>query len=203
LIRDSAGNLYGTTEGSGFWGVVFKLDPAGVESVLHGVRDKAVGGVRTGPVISGGSVLYGTTTEGGKGGYGTVFKLDSSGLTTLYAFTGGLDGGIPFAGLLQDAARTVSAENVVGPGWHCRPAAGLVWSDDWKPMTTASRLIPSLPSGGQVVSGPFEWPPASALVLFAICCDRYASYRPGARIVPLADIGAEFLFQVISERAES
>ncbi len=54
---------------------------------------------------------------------------------------------------------TLAATNVVVHGWHCRPSAGLVWPDDWKPMTTASRLIASLPSGGQVVVGPFDWHP--------------------------------------------
>ena len=54
---------------------------------------------------------------------------------------------------------TLTATNVIVHGWHCRPSAGLVWPDDWKPMTTASRIIPSLPSGGQVVVGPFAWHP--------------------------------------------
>ena len=54
---------------------------------------------------------------------------------------------------------TLTAANVVVHGWHCRPSAGLVWPDDWKPMTTASHLIPSMPAGGQVVVGPFDWHP--------------------------------------------
>jgi zinc metalloprotease ZmpB len=54
---------------------------------------------------------------------------------------------------------TLAAANVVVHGWHCRPSAGLVWPDDWKPMTTASRPIPNLPAGGQSVVGPFEWHP--------------------------------------------
>jgi len=38
VVRDSAGNLYGTTSagGTGSWGVVYKLDPAGQETVLFG-----------------------------------------------------------------------------------------------------------------------------------------------------------------------
>jgi zinc metalloprotease ZmpB len=54
---------------------------------------------------------------------------------------------------------TTTAANVTVRGWHCRPSAGLVWPDDWKPMTTASRTIASLPSGGQTIVGPFEWRP--------------------------------------------
>jgi hypothetical protein len=54
---------------------------------------------------------------------------------------------------------TLTAHNVTVHGWHSRPAAGLVWPDDWKPMTTAALLIPSLPPGGQAVVGPFDWHP--------------------------------------------
>ena len=54
---------------------------------------------------------------------------------------------------------TQAANNVTVRGWHCRPSAGLVWPDDWKPMTTASLTTPNVPSGGQVVVGPFEWHP--------------------------------------------
>ena len=38
VIRDAAGNFYGTTqysEGSAGWGVVYKLDSAGHETVLY------------------------------------------------------------------------------------------------------------------------------------------------------------------------
>ena len=39
---------------------------------------------------------------GTNGGYGTVFKISTNGaLTTLYSFTGGNDGAIPHAGLVQ------------------------------------------------------------------------------------------------------
>ena len=41
LIRDSAGNLYGTTvAGGGFYGTVFKVNTAGTETVLHTFRDR-------------------------------------------------------------------------------------------------------------------------------------------------------------------
>jgi len=49
--------------------------------------------------------LYGTTNMGGAFNAGTVFKLDTSGYeTVLYNFTGGADGGYPFAGLIRDAS---------------------------------------------------------------------------------------------------
>jgi len=54
---------------------------------------------------------------------------------------------------------TLAAVNAQVHGWHCRPAAGLVWPDDWKPMATHSKLIPHLAPGGEVVVGPFDWHP--------------------------------------------
>ncbi len=47
--------------------------------------------------------LYGTTYYAGASGYGTVFKVNKKGVeTVLYNFTGGADGGYPFAGLIRD-----------------------------------------------------------------------------------------------------
>lgn len=113
MVLDSAGNLYGvTTEGGntsidackGFGcGVIFKLDPAGNETILHTFVNSD-GSTPNGVIFDAAGNLWGTTTFGGTHDQGTVFKLDPSGnLTTLYNFTGGLkDGGLPFAGLTQD-----------------------------------------------------------------------------------------------------
>ena len=54
---------------------------------------------------------------------------------------------------------TAAASNIAVHGWHSRPAAGLVWPDDWKPMKTPTLVIPGLASGGEAVAGPFEWRP--------------------------------------------
>lgn len=54
---------------------------------------------------------------------------------------------------------TTTAFGITVRGWHCRPSAGLVWPDDWMPMTTASRNIASLAPGAQTEVGPFEWRP--------------------------------------------
>src|SRR5579862_1128032 len=46
--------------------------------------------------------LYGTTSAGGTSGSGTVFKITPKGmLTSLYSFSGGADGAVPYAGLIQ------------------------------------------------------------------------------------------------------
>lgn len=54
---------------------------------------------------------------------------------------------------------TGTAENTAVSAYHCKPATGLVWPDDWQTMTTAELSAGSLSSGGETVVGPFEWTP--------------------------------------------
>jgi uncharacterized repeat protein (TIGR03803 family) len=111
VVRDSAGNLYGTTfvgpASSGYgYGVVYKVDPSGHGKSLHSFTNGADGGSPYGGVIldSKGN-MYGTASGGGADGNGVVFKLDPSGNeTVLYTFTGGADGGQPLGALLRDSA---------------------------------------------------------------------------------------------------
>jgi len=104
LIRDSAGNLYGTTNGGGAAGagVVFKIDTSGNETVLYSFTGGADGGFPlAGPIRDSVGNLYGTTNGGGAAGAGVVFKIDTSGNeTVLHTFTGGADGAVPFAGVV-------------------------------------------------------------------------------------------------------
>jgi uncharacterized repeat protein (TIGR03803 family) len=123
LIRDVAGNLYGTTTLGGATstcdppygcGVVFKLSPSGTETVLHSFTGGADGAYPyyAGLVQDAAGNLYGTAREGGATstcdppyGCGVVFKLTPSGTeTVLYSFTGGADGGYPFAALIRDSS---------------------------------------------------------------------------------------------------
>jgi uncharacterized repeat protein (TIGR03803 family) len=130
LVRDAAGNLYGTTDTGGGdgcsggygCGTVFKLDKTGKETVLHaftGGRDGAY--PEAGLVRDAAGNLYGTTFSGGDlsscydYGCGVVFKLDKTGKeTVLYTFTGGTDGGQPQAGLVRDAADILYGTTVYG-----------------------------------------------------------------------------------------
>jgi len=109
LLRDAAGNLYGTTQyggTNGGYGTVFKLSAKGKLTLLHSfgtipdgqnpyarlIRDEA-------------GNFYGTTFHGGTYGYGTVFKLDTAGkLTVLHSFNNSPDGANPIAGLIPDKA---------------------------------------------------------------------------------------------------
>jgi len=106
VIRDSKGNLYGTTNGGGASGagVVFKVDKSGNEAVLYSFTGGTDGGYPLGGLIfdSFGN-LYGTTNGGGSSGAGVVFEVDTSGYErVVYSFTGGTDGGYPLAGVMRD-----------------------------------------------------------------------------------------------------
>ena len=77
LVRDSAGNLYGTTKlGGASYGVVFKVDPSGAETPLHTFSGNGAGPV-AGLIRDSAGNLYGTTALGGAGNSaeGVVFKL--------------------------------------------------------------------------------------------------------------------------------
>lgn len=108
VIRDKAGNLYGTTVygGPANRGVVYKVDPSGHETVLHAFTTAGDGAHPYGRVVrdSAGN-LYGTTYQGGAVRHGIVYKIDTTGQETiLYSFTGGDDGANPEAGVILDSA---------------------------------------------------------------------------------------------------
>jgi uncharacterized repeat protein (TIGR03803 family) len=133
LVRDAAGNLYGTTPSGGNFtsacnfggndgcGVVFKVRPDGIESVLYAfTRTGGDGAFPTaGLVLDGAGNLYGTTQSGG-GAFdaGTVFRVDKNGREkVLHSFTGTRgDGARPLAGLVRDAAGNLYGTTVNGGG---------------------------------------------------------------------------------------
>ncbi len=52
------------------------------------------------------------------------------------------------------------ANDVTVRCFHCEPGTGLVWPDDWAPVTTAQLSAPGpIPAGGSTVVGPFQWTP--------------------------------------------
>lgn len=73
FVLDSAGNIYGTASGgkSGY-GVVFKITPEGVESVLHTFTDDSN---PLGLVMDESGNLYGVRQGGGNPDFGFVWKL--------------------------------------------------------------------------------------------------------------------------------
>jgi uncharacterized repeat protein (TIGR03803 family) len=116
LVRDSAGNLYGTTEyeGSCGEGTVFQLSNDGIETVLHSFCG-ADGSSPIASVIRDSSGdFYGTTIGGGSIGCGTTFKLSGSTLTTLHSFTCGGDGGSPLGVVLDKSGNLYGVANLGG-----------------------------------------------------------------------------------------
>ena len=135
VILDPAGNLYGTTYGGGTagFGVVYKLSPAGQETVLYTFPGGPDGAAPVGGVTrdSEGN-LYGTTTLGGgaafEAGSGVVFELDADGgYAVLYRFTGGADGGNPFAGVARDPAGNLYGTANAGGEASCGGGCGVVY----------------------------------------------------------------------------
>jgi uncharacterized repeat protein (TIGR03803 family) len=107
VVLDSAGNLYGTTYmgGTGFSGVIYKVDTTGQQTVLYNFAYGTGADPEAGVILDSAGNLYGTTAYGGTAGYGVVYKLDTTNTyTVLYNFTGGSDGSYPYAGVLRDSA---------------------------------------------------------------------------------------------------
>lgn len=129
LLRDSAGNLYGTTkyggnnDGCAGCGVVFQLDTAGTETVLHQFAGyNTGGGALPDSSLIWDSALGLCSTAPVAGAYdeGVVFTLNpaTGGFSVLYAFEGtGLDDGeTPNAALIQDSAGNLYGTTTYGGG---------------------------------------------------------------------------------------
>lgn len=134
LVRDNAGNLYGTTQGGGNsscfiefiygCGTVFKLSPKGTETILHTfINTPDGGGPVAGMVLDTSGNLYGTTNYGGTGQAGTIFKIDSSGnYSVLYNFqSNGTQGQYPIGPLILDASGNLygTTSGIGGSGCGC------------------------------------------------------------------------------------
>ena len=105
LVQGSDGSFYGTTYAGGKNGDgnIFKITSGGALTTLY-LFTNGIDGAEPGASLVQGSDgnFYGTANEGGTTDGGTIFKITSSGvLTPLYSFTSGIDGWIPFGGLLQ------------------------------------------------------------------------------------------------------
>jgi uncharacterized repeat protein (TIGR03803 family) len=130
LVRDKAGNLYGTTAygGTGYdvcymvgCGTIYKVAPDGTETVLHRFKfsDGAFYGTDGGtPIFDGAGNLYGTTVHGGNQGCyegcGIVYKLTPTGkLKVLHAFNES-DGYFPGGPLIADASGNLYGVTAAG-----------------------------------------------------------------------------------------
>lgn len=114
VIRDGAGNIYGTTSSGGivsYGGTVFKVTPGGTETVLYSFCAQANctdgRNPNAGLIEDGAGNLYGTTFQGGEFSVGTVFKLAPNGTeTVLHSFCSQAncaDGQFPSGSLIEDS----------------------------------------------------------------------------------------------------
>ncbi len=144
LVFDSAGNLYGTTSGGGSpnclvggCGTVFELSPptspggSWTLTILYSFSGGNDGAQpHAGLVFDQAGNLYGTTSIGGglcgSQGCGTVFELSPPEVpggawteAVLYRFTGGSDGGSPFAPVVLDKAGKLYGTTAYGGSQDC------------------------------------------------------------------------------------
>jgi uncharacterized repeat protein (TIGR03803 family) len=128
LIRDSYGNLYGTTTDDGYGnGSVWKLSKAKKFTVLYSFT----GGPTDGDFPLAGVIrdtkgnIYGVTYYGGSSGEGMVYELSKGGtLIVLHSFTCASDGCYPIGGVVRD-----KGGNLYGTAYYggSSGAYGTVW----------------------------------------------------------------------------
>jgi uncharacterized repeat protein (TIGR03803 family) len=147
VVQGSDGNFYGTAFLGGQFneGMVFKVTPAGAETLLHSFNAGDNDGQRPeAPLVQGSDGnFYGTTSFGGistdnpvasclNGGCGTVFKITPAGaLTALYAFGGNAtDGANPYsAGLIQGSNGNLYGTTTAGGvSTNCNGGCGIAFS---------------------------------------------------------------------------
>ena len=111
LLRDKAGNLYGTTVSGGSGcsdgcGTIFEVAADGSFTTLHAFTGGDDGWFpMSGLIADRKGNLYGTAAAGGAHGFGTVFRLSAAArFKVLYAFNGGNDGAYSQAGLTRDSS---------------------------------------------------------------------------------------------------
>jgi uncharacterized repeat protein (TIGR03803 family) len=181
LVRDSSGNLYGTTFvgggtgcGSLGCGTVFELtrkaNSAWTEKTLHIFSNNGADGFfpRSGLIIDASGNLYGTTPNGGAGNYGTVFELTrtSGGKWTekvLHMFDYE-DGAAPFDKLIIDASgnlygttsyggvpSSVTCTGGCGTVFELIHTAGGKWTE--KVLHRFQSVDGANPSGGLIFDG--------------------------------------------------
>ena len=127
LVRDAAGNLYGTTQGNGVFGgqsVIFKVDPRGQQTVLYVADGPDASSLDSPLALDAHGNIYGMSPYGGNsdcgdGGCGTLFKITPAGkFTVLHAFTE-TDGRQPEGGLVLDSKGNLYGTTNFGGDLKC------------------------------------------------------------------------------------
>jgi len=84
-------------------GIIFKISPSGQETILHTFHNRE-GASPNELMFDAQGNLWGTAAFGGAHNNGVIFKITTDGTyTDVYDFLGDMNGGVPYAGLIQDA----------------------------------------------------------------------------------------------------
>jgi uncharacterized repeat protein (TIGR03803 family) len=172
-VFDSAGNLYGSTDGGGksYFGTVYELIPGAngkwTEKILHSFANNGKDGwLAVAPVIldSSGNI-YGTTLLGGSGGNGIVYELTPStggkwSEKTLHAFSsndaqGALSYGALAFNASGDLVSTTDAggKNNVGAVFELIPGADNKWTEKVLHSFVTSRSTGEYPLANIIFDG--------------------------------------------------
>jgi uncharacterized repeat protein (TIGR03803 family) len=169
LVKDAAGNFYGTTYlgGTNGLGAVFKIDAAGKESILYSFAGPPAGGgdgvsPNEGVIRDPAGNLYGVASAGAYDA-GVVYRLDAFGNETLlYNFTGGSDGGGPDSVLLLDPEGNLYGTTEGGGNSNCgidgcgvvfelSPQPGGAWTET---VLYSFCTLPNCADGERPLTGP-------------------------------------------------
>src|SRR5262249_54417592 len=134
-------------------GEVYSVKSNGATSATElwsGVPDLEAG------LVLSGATLYGVTSSGGDDEFGEIFKLGTNGigLSAVHVFTGGDDGGYPYAGLIISGDRLYgTAYRSLGDGIN---PPGSIFScntngDDFKTLHTFNETDGAAPQIGTLL----------------------------------------------------
>lgn len=125
VVRDSQGNLYGSTNAGGTYGggAVYEISASGTESVLYNFTGGTDGNTPdAAPTLGTDGRIYGTTRLGGAYNFGTVYAVDTTGTeSVIHDFLGnnGVDGGDPWGGVVSDGNGTLYGMTFYGGIMTC------------------------------------------------------------------------------------
>ncbi|HEV2178616.1 MAG TPA: choice-of-anchor tandem repeat GloVer-containing protein [Terriglobia bacterium] len=157
VVRDTAGNLYGTTEFGGDMdeGIVFEVGKGKKLTVLHSFGQSTGDGAgpTAGLLRDSAGNLYGTTPNGGAHGSGAIFKVDPTGSETLFfSFPGdGSGGDAPAGGLVEDASGNLYGTTQLGGSFGCQltDSCGAVFQVSPAGVETVLHSFSGPPSDGE------------------------------------------------------